>query len=73
MQKLTGQALEVIDSFEGDILNVKETLSHDGYDSLGPESNLWDLYIVDSNSKTHHYHREYWFQGFDNDKYQIVD
>jgi hypothetical protein len=45
---------------------VWETLEHDGYDDCGPESDIWDLYIV---YKSHtgylvqRYHRENWYDG----------
>jgi len=71
--KLTKQALEVLSSFEPDVLDVWELLEHDGYDSVGPKSNLWDLYIVDSKGILHHFHREWWFQGDDKENYQEVE
>ena len=28
------------------IIDYKETLDHDGYDSYGPKSDLWDLFVL---------------------------
>lgn len=51
---------------ESKILDFKEELSHDGYDSEGPESDIWKLTvtILSSNTlKTLIYDRECWFDG----------
>lgn len=43
---------------------VFETLGHDGYDAEGPESDLWDLYLIRPETGTvEAYHRENWFHG----------
>jgi hypothetical protein len=38
-----------------------EILSHDGYDNYGPESDIWDLFIIDDKYMLYHYHWENWF------------
>jgi hypothetical protein len=62
---------QCIDNFEEDkyIINYVEKLSHDGYDKDGPESDLWDLYILYTHNDTGEYvidyvdwyHFENWF------------
>jgi len=43
---------------------VFETLQHDGYDADGPQSDLWDLYLIWPETGTvEAYHREDWFCG----------
>jgi hypothetical protein len=44
-----------------DIYIFKEFLDHDGQDSDGYKSNLWDLYIIDSDFNVYNYHWEDWF------------
>jgi len=46
------------------IIGATESLNHDGSDELGPQSDLWDLYIVIDDHGRHRYynfHRENWF------------
>jgi len=55
-----------------------ETLDHDGFDELGPQSNLWDLYYIfigesEESTVVHHFHREYWFHGPDNEPYKFIE
>lgn len=48
------------------IVCVWENLQHDGYDDFGPESDLWDLYVLyreNNKQKFHRYHREDWWNG----------
>lgn len=43
-----------------------EKCSHDGYDEMGPESDIYDLYIVETNGTKFiisRYHREHWYNG----------
>ena len=54
--------------------DYNENVSHDGYDSHGPVSDLWDLSITykkDGKLMTDTYHRENWFNGFV-DEYGLV-
>ena len=71
---LSNEATAILSYFKyKKIIYLKEELSHDGYDEFGPESNLWDLYIIiESNNdyKFYHYHWEDWFID-DNDKYRL--
>ena len=54
---------------------MAETLDHDGYDSDGPESDLWDLYIffIDEKGdvKVDFYHWENWFTKDTVKKYNL--
>jgi hypothetical protein len=82
-QGLTSKAKEVVDSLKRrkiqclDIVAV-EVMDHDGYDSQGPKSDLWDLYVVlvresDETSVVQHYHRENWYlRGGDYHPYELV-
>ncbi len=58
-----------------EILDVKESLSHDGYDMEGPKSNIWDLYITFKNNKnnkiTDNWHYEQWFCINDQTQYYL--
>jgi len=42
-----------------------ELLDHDGFDSMGPTSDLWDLYLISREESgemvVKQYHREEWF------------
>ena len=54
------------------IISSKVITSHDGYDEYGPESNLYDYYVLfNNNNKIYfvNFHREYWFRGKDDDEY----
>ena len=53
-----------------EVILVKEELSHDGYDSLGPKSNLYNLWILEKTYDDYilyFYHFEDWFHP-NNDK-----
>ena len=46
-----------------DVLYYDETLSHDGYNSYGLESNVYNLYIIQKNNTLYRYsvyHMEDW-------------
>ena len=73
-QELSPQAKDLLTQKKiKDSCIVWEILEHDGYDEMGPKSNLWDLFIMDPDSKSpqlvQHFHREYWFDGQDNEPY----
>ena len=45
---------------------VESCLSHDGYDEFGPESNIYDIYIVHKSQDSEdflvdNWHAEYWY------------
>lgn len=43
-----------------------EHLHHDGYDSEGPRSNLWELFLFDPTTQhVEWYHREDWFTSIE--------
>jgi hypothetical protein len=71
--KLSHHAVVLIDNILKDknIIMACEYLSHDGYDRHGPQSNLWDLYIIfdDDLNVIHNYHWEDWFNGKSTFKY----
>ena len=55
------------------ILDTKTLISHDGYDAYGPESDLFDLYVLylkDNEIFLDNYHRENWFDGM-NEEYSL--
>ena len=57
------------------IIGINRELEHDGYDSYGPKSNLWDLKIIHiENDKKYLsvWHREDWFTGTD-EEYFLCD
>lgn len=65
---LSKQAQTLIDNSFNDntIIEYDETIDHDGYDEDGPESNLWDLYIITEENNQlfyYYYHWEDWFNG----------
>lgn len=44
--------------------SMRVVCTHDGYDDMGPESNIWDLYVADKMKDGFlitQYHREDWF------------
>ena len=59
------------------ILYNNEVLTHDGYDSFGPESNIYDLYLVVKNDKNqydyYHFHMEDWFNQDRNTLYYNLE
>jgi len=66
---LSYDATSLIDNYlsNKNIITVVEYLGHDGYDKYGPESNLWDLYIIEDISYNefiiYNYHWEDWFRS----------
>jgi hypothetical protein len=49
-----------------EIMLIKEELSHDGYDSEGPKSDLYDLWVLTKTKDDYiiyYYHFENWFYG----------
>jgi hypothetical protein len=66
--------LESIDPSEK-IVAYLEELSHDGYDRDGPESDIWDLFLItlkDEYYVFHFYHWENWFEEETVKKYELV-
>jgi hypothetical protein len=80
--KLTEKAEYVLDEQKIDRKDnhivIHEHLSHDGYDEMGPKSDIWDLYVMevtdkDETSIVRIYHREFWYNFFgDIDDYSLV-
>jgi hypothetical protein len=62
-ERLSEYGKQCIDKFQEDesiyIINYVEKLDHDGYDDQGPKSNLWDLYVLYTNSVNGEYVIEY--------------
>ena len=67
--ELSFDAKLLIDNYllDKNIIIAVEYLTHDGYDRYGPESNLWDLYIIEDISNNnfiiYNYHWEDWFRS----------
>lgn len=58
------------------VLSSVCTIGHDGYDSFGPESDLYDLYILyKENGKKYvvYWHRENWFQNSEEDYLYYIE
>jgi hypothetical protein len=82
-ESLSEYGKQCIDKVEEDktkyIIKYIEKLDHDGYDSKGPESNLWDLYILYTNSDVGEYvveyidwyHWEDWFEKDTQKEYKL--
>ena len=54
------------------IVCLHESISHDGYDEDGPESDLYDLLILQKNEEKYMvscYHRENWYTGGEPEEY----
>ena len=74
-QELSQQAKDLVFKNNMTSFIIWETMDHDGYDEMGPCSNLWDLFVVDikeseESTVVHHYHREFWYRGVDQEPYQ---
>lgn len=57
-----------------EVLNTRRMVSHDGYDAFGPESDLFDFYILTDGPDgrgIYSYHRENWFRG-DQEPYELM-
>ena len=53
-----------------------EELSHDGYDREGPQSNLFDLYVIYHEHKKYYmdvWHREDWFLEVEAEPFQLYE
>ena len=75
MNRLSYKANEVLSIFtKENIVYVREILSHDGYNSFGPESDLWDLYLIIKENDDYiyyHYRWENWFLKEIEDDYEV--
>ena len=63
-------------SYEYEICYYQLKVDHDGYDSFGPESNLYYLTVYlkkDYNFYKKYFYRDYYYQGSDNMKFQSND
>jgi hypothetical protein len=60
---LTSDAMIILNKFK-ETFFVLESLDHDGCDKYGFKSDLWDLYIIetneDNNYRVYNYYREDW-------------
>ena len=57
-----------------EIIYLKEILNHDGYDRLGPESELWTLYIITKKNGIYIFNKYYyedWFRKNILPKYEL--
>jgi hypothetical protein len=86
LTSLSRKAVEVLETNKEEITDTtmfREVLSHDGYDEEGFKSELWDLYWIDIGNrvgreeerifKIKHFHREHWYWGKDQQKYDLVE
>ena len=58
------------------LIYTLEELSHDGYDMDGPESNLFDLYIIYHKNNKYYmdaWHREDWFVEVTPEPYELYE
>lgn len=58
------------------ILDVYVLLYHDGYNNDGPKSDLYDLNIIYLKNNMYFldvWHREYWYNGEDNDVFLLLN
>lgn len=74
-QELSQQAKDLVFKNNMTSFIIWETMDHDGYDEMGPCSNLWDLFVIDlketeKSTIVYHYHREFWHRGTDQEPYQ---
>lgn len=72
---LTKQAYQIIKNKVKNNLKIIEILEHDGYDTDGPESNIYTLLIYNKDTKIIEYFtREYWYSSWklDEEEYQLV-
>lgn len=56
----------IIDHDISNIIDTKTIMTHDGYDEYGPESELFDFYVLYQKSNEiflNNFHRENWFRG----------
>lgn len=58
-----------------EIIHHIKKIDHDGYDHYGPQSNLHELRVYyrkknDCNIYIDKYHREYWYNGEDDEPYE---
>lgn len=74
-KNLSDQAYSILSYYSNkNIIYINETLSHDGYDSYGPESDLWDLSIIKELNNDYifyDYHWENWFNDNQEKKYEL--
>lgn len=72
---LSNEANNVISYYKNkNIIYFQEMLDHDGYDSYGPESNLWDLDIIieiNNDYIFYNYHWEDWYSKNQERKYNL--
>jgi len=72
-EELSDEANDILSNYEN-IIYFQEILDHDGYDSRGPKSDLWDLYtIIEINNDYifYHYHWENWYRKNQKRKYKL--
>ena len=55
------------------IIYSKLYISHDGYDEFGPESTLYDLYILDEKYNLFIFHSEDWYYHLNNNTEYVLD
>lgn len=74
-KELSNQANAILSSFTNEnIIYLQEELSHDGYDSFGAKSNLWDLDIIielNNDYIFYSFHWEDWYSKNQINEYEL--
>lgn len=52
------------------LISYQENLDHDGYDRYGPESDLWDLYLITKKGSDYIFYSLHWENWFRNDTHE---
>ena len=80
LSKYAQQLFNTNPTFKNEVIvEIYEHLSHDGYDQHGPESDIWDLYVVtlaDGSPDTYIYYTfsaENWFYPDANVEYELTE
>lgn len=57
-----------------EVVAYDEYLDHDGYNEAGPESDLWDLYVVTHENGEYFLYRYHWENWYEDDsgKYEFI-
>ena len=68
----SGPAVSFINSLSKDeeLIACREDLDHDGYDNEGPESDLWDLYLITKKGSDYIFYSLHWENWFRREKHE---
>lgn len=65
-EELCAPAKKIVDKYYEEVVSFREIVTHDGFDEYGPESDIFDLYILSHVKDTYLVYRygwENWFRG----------